>query len=88
MHKPRLRRKLRVAMHHRFRPFSRLSSPVSSVPDSVLATRLEAARQELLDLGLRNPLLHFRPSPARGVAVVGEEAAAVYGVLVRRGKTM
>ena len=53
-----------------------------------LAARLDAARQELLDLGLRNPLLNYRPSPARGVAVVREEAPAVYEVLVRQGKTM
>ncbi|UOG74732.1 DUF3320 domain-containing protein [Hymenobacter tibetensis] len=56
--------------------------------ESVLAARLEASRQELLDLGLRNPLLNFRLSKAQGVAVVQEEAAAVYDVLVRQGKTM
>lgn len=56
--------------------------------DEVLASRLEAARRELLDLSLRNPLLNFRPSKAQGVTVVREEAAAVYEVLVRQGKTM
>ncbi|GAB3302231.1 DUF3320 domain-containing protein [Hymenobacter tenuis] len=55
---------------------------------SSLASRLEASRQELLDLGLRNPLLNFRLSKAQGVGVVGEDAAAVYEVLVRQGKTM
>ena len=50
--KPRLRRKLRGAMRPRFRPFSRLNSPVSSVSDSSLAARLDASRQELLDLGI------------------------------------
>ena len=39
-------------------------------------------------MGLRNPLLNFRPSPVRGVAVVGAPAVAVYEVLVRQGKTM
>ncbi|GGG44101.1 DUF3320 domain-containing protein [Hymenobacter glacieicola] len=53
-----------------------------------LAARLEASRQELLDLGLRNPLLNFRASPARGVTVAREESGAVYEVLVRQGKTM
>ena len=53
-----------------------------------LAARLDASRQELLDLGLRNPLLNFRLSKAQGVAVVREEAAAVFDVLVRQGKTM
>ena len=56
--------------------------------DSTLAVRLEASRQELLDLGMRNPLLNFRLSKAQGVAVVQEEAVAVYEVLVRQGKAM
>ncbi|WP_022825826.1 DUF3320 domain-containing protein [Hymenobacter norwichensis] len=56
--------------------------------DSLLAARLEAARHELLDLGMRNPLLNFRPSPARGVTVVREQSALVYEVLVRQSKTM
>lgn len=52
--------------------------------EATLAARLEASRQELLDLGLRNPLLNFRPSKVRGVEVVGEDAAAVYDLLVRK----
>ncbi|WP_139924991.1 DUF3320 domain-containing protein [Hymenobacter sp. DG01] len=62
----------------------------TTTPQSIpsFAARLEASRQELLDLGLRNPLLNFRPSKAQGVAVVQEEAAAVYEVLVSQGKTM
>ncbi len=28
---------------------------------------IETSRKELLDLGLRNPLLNYRPSRARGV---------------------
>lgn len=61
-----------------------------SLPEeaTTLAARLEASRQELLDLGLRNPLLNFRLSKAQGVAVVREEAAPAYDVLVRQGKTM
>ncbi|GAA3934889.1 DUF3320 domain-containing protein [Hymenobacter algoricola] len=60
----------------------------SALPVNALLTRLQASREELLDLGLRNPLLNFRLSPARGVQVVQEESAAVYGVLVRQGKMM
>jgi len=61
----------------------------SEVPaPATLAARLEAARRELLDLGLRNPLLHFRLPKAQGVAVVQEDAAAVFDVLVRQGKAM
>jgi very-short-patch-repair endonuclease len=55
---------------------------------SSLAARLAASRHELLDLGMRNPLLNFRVSRAQGVVIVREEAAAVYDVLVRQGKTM
>ena len=55
---------------------------------TTLTARLEASRQELLDLGLRNPLLNFRLSKVQGVAVVREEAGPVYDVLVRQGKTM
>ncbi|TGE26538.1 DUF3320 domain-containing protein [Hymenobacter metallicola] len=60
----------------------------SAVPSASLLTRLQASREELLDLGLRNPLLNFRPSPTRGVVVIGEEPATVYELLVRQGKTM
>ncbi len=55
---------------------------------STLTARLEASRQELLDLGLRNPLLNFRLSKAQGVAVVREESAQVLEILVKQGKTM
>jgi Protein of unknown function (DUF4011)/REase_MTES_1575/Protein of unknown function (DUF3320)/AAA domain len=55
---------------------------------SVLAARLAASRQELLDLGLRNPLLNFRPSKVRGVEVVGEQAAAVWERLVQKARPM
>jgi very-short-patch-repair endonuclease len=54
---------------------------------STLTARLEASRQELLDLGLRNPLLNLR-SKAQGVAVVREESAQVLEILVKQGKTM
>ncbi|UOQ54236.1 DUF3320 domain-containing protein [Hymenobacter cellulosivorans] len=60
--------------------------PVSA--STALLSRLLASREELLDLGLRNPLLNYRPSPARGVIVTQEQAVAVYEVLVRQGKTM
>ncbi|QJX46895.1 DUF3320 domain-containing protein [Hymenobacter taeanensis] len=63
------------------------ATPTQSTTIS-LAARLEASRQELLDLGLRNPLLNFRLSKAQGVAVVQEDAALVYEVLVSQGKTM
>src|SRR5262245_2234356 len=39
---------------------------------STIATRLDAARRDLLDLGLRNTLLNYRPLRSRGVEVVDE----------------
>lgn len=56
--------------------------------DHILAALLEASRRELLDLGLRNPLLNFRTYEARGVAVTQEESIPVYDILVKQGKTM
>jgi hypothetical protein len=56
--------------------------------NATLAARLDAARQELLDLSLRNPLLNYRPLRAQGVAIVRESAAAVFEILVRQGKAM
>jgi len=53
-----------------------------------LAARLEASRQELLDLGLRNPLLNFRLLRAQGVGVVHEASVPTYEALVRQGKTL
>ena len=53
-----------------------------------IRTRLEASRRELLDLGLRNPLLNYRPMRAKGVEIVGESAAQVFDVLVVQGKVM
>ncbi len=50
--------------------------------------KLNAARQELLDLSFRNPLLNYRLLKARGVEVVDERAAAVYEILVAKGRPM
>jgi hypothetical protein len=49
---------------------------------------IEASREELLDLGLRNPLLSYRPSRARGVEVVDELPTEVFRILVRERKPM
>ncbi len=53
-----------------------------------MLTKLEAARKELLDLGLRNPLLNYKPLAGRGLTVVQEKAALVYELLVKQGKPM
>ena len=43
-----------------------------------ISALLEASRKELLDLGLRNPLLNYRPYKARGIEVVDELPAEVF----------
>ena len=54
---------------------------------SILA-RLEASRKELLDLGLRNPLLNFKTLSSRGLSITNEKSTAVYNLLVAEGKAM
>ena len=55
---------------------------------SSIETKLNAARKELLDLGLRNPLINYRLSRARGVEIVDESPPDVYRILVQEGKAM
>ncbi|XOV89817.1 MAG: DUF3320 domain-containing protein [Pseudomonadota bacterium] len=52
-----------------------------------LAQKLDISRKELLDLGLRNSLLSFKPS-ARSLEVVDELATEVYRTLVTDSKSM
>lgn len=54
---------------------------------SVLA-KLEASRKELLDLGLRNPLIHYKRPKSKGVQIVNERSADIYDLLVSQGKAM
>jgi very-short-patch-repair endonuclease len=49
---------------------------------------LEIARRELLDLGLRNPLLNYRLLRAKGLEVIREDPAAVFRILVRDERRM
>lgn len=53
-----------------------------------ILNKLEASRKELLDLGLRNPLLNYKMSAARGLQIVHERSFAVYDILVKQGRTM
>jgi very-short-patch-repair endonuclease/DNA polymerase III delta prime subunit len=50
--------------------------------------KLEASRRELLDLGLRNPLLNYRLPVSRGVHIEQESIVNIYEVLVKQGKAM
>lgn len=53
-----------------------------------ILTRLESSRKELLDLGLRNPLLNYKLPAGKGLHIVEEQSAAIYEILVRENKTM
>ena len=53
-----------------------------------IQTKLDAARAELLDLSLRNPLINYRLLKARGVGVVDESPPDVYRILVQEGRAM
>ena len=56
--------------------------------ESEIRARIEESRKELLDLSLRNPLLNWRPLTARGVEIVGENAAQVFTKLVGDRRSM
>ena len=47
---------------------------------------LNGVRKELLDLGLRNPLLNYRLLKSRGLEVVDERSSDIYRLLVSDGK--
>jgi len=53
-----------------------------------ILSRLEASRKELLDLGLRNPLLNYKTSKARGLHIIQEKSVYIYDILVRQNKSM
>jgi hypothetical protein len=55
---------------------------------TLIRSKLESSRQELLDLGLRNPLINYRTLKARGVEVVDELPKEVFRMLVLEGKAM
>ena len=61
---------------------------VHTTAANVILAELEAARKVLLDLGMRNPLLNYRPLRSRGLEVVDELPEQVYRVLVEEGKSM
>ena len=53
-----------------------------------IQAKLEASRKELLDLGLRNPLLNYRTPKGKGLQIVKEKSEFVYDILVNQGKAM
>ena len=57
-------------------------------PKDSIASSLDRARKELLDLGLRNSLLNYRTPTSRGVDIAGGDADQVYRWLVAEGKEL
>lgn len=55
---------------------------------NIILSRLESSRKELLDLGLRNPLLNYKIPKARGLHIVQEKTEVVFDILVKHGKAM
>ncbi len=53
-----------------------------------IAIAVAAARAELLDPGLANPLVRLRIARARGVEIIDEKAAEVWRILVAQGRAM
>src|SRR4051812_724483 len=53
-----------------------------------IPARLESSRKELLDLGLRNPLLNYKLTKGKGVHIADEKSAFVFDLLVRQQKSM
>ena len=49
---------------------------------------LEALRQNLLDLSLRNNLLNYRPSPKRTISIAGRMPEEIYELFVSQEKSM
>lgn len=54
----------------------------------LILPRLEAARKELLDLGMRNTLLNYKVPKARGLHMVQEQSRSIYQILVKQNKAM
>jgi hypothetical protein len=52
-------------------------------PDQrIVRQRLEQARRELIDLGLRNRLVNYRPSRARGVEILNSDLVSIFQAFV------
>jgi very-short-patch-repair endonuclease len=60
---------------------------LNDMPASI-REQLEISRKELLNLGLRNPLLNHRFLKARGAQIINERSVELFRLLVRDGKKM
>jgi hypothetical protein len=48
---------------------------------NTIQPKLKAARKELLDLGMRNPLFNYKTSKLRGVSIFQEKSSLIYDIL-------
>lgn len=64
-----------------------MPKPTMPVNESLRAT-LSEVRKELLDFGMRNPLLNYRLLKSRGLEVEGVRPADAYEALVTEGKEL
>lgn len=53
-----------------------------------ILAKLESSRKELLDLGMRNTLLNYKMTTAKGLHIVHEKSSAVFDLLVRKNRAM
>jgi very-short-patch-repair endonuclease len=53
-----------------------------------LSEKLHSARKELLDMSLRNPLLHYKPLKSKGLEIKHETPLELYRLLVDESKSM
>jgi len=54
----------------------------------LLNQKLDHARRDLLDLGLRNTLLNYQPLRTRGAELTGADPAEVFRLLVTEGRAL
>jgi hypothetical protein len=63
-------------------------SATGAVDIGSLRDVLNEVRKDLLDFGMRNPLLNFRPLKTRGVEVLPSNGAAIFEALVTDGQAL
>ena len=69
-------------------PVPRIPMKGPRVADEQIKDQLRKAREQLLDLSLRNPLLNFRPTKRTTIQIVDEFPNRVWQTLVQDGTAM
>ncbi len=55
---------------------------------TTIQSSIKTARQDLIDIGLKNPMLNYRTRKIAGLEIVEEGSSEVYNILVRQNKKM